>query len=110
MLFLRTRLPLTLEQVSKIYPWLEIRVRFQEIGIFSIEPGASTTTKNPNLSSNLQNMTINVTPQVMASTTVHATSTTSANTIGMENTGTPINYIIMAFLLIMSGLIVSKRR
>lgn len=41
-----------------------------------------------------------------------ATSTlvNAANTIGMQGTGTPINYLIMALLIVTSGLLVSKRR
>ena len=32
----------------------------------------------------------------------------ASNTIAMQNTGTPINYLIMAILMILSGLLVSK--
>ena len=37
-------------------------------------------------------------------------STVNAETIGMQNTGTPINYLILAILAVISGLILPRRK
>ena len=93
----------TFDNVTVGDPFLHISGWTTGPGIYAFGASISSDTYNF-FSLGVNSLTINAIPQANA-----ATSTTT-NTIGMQNTGTPINYIIMAFLLIMSGLIVSKRR
>ncbi|MBP1944804.1 hypothetical protein [Methanobacterium petrolearium] len=63
---------------------------------------------------NLQRQQLGITPITSNATTPKNTQVTAAtktgNTVGMQNTGTPINYMILVILLIVSGMIMPKRR
>ena len=86
--------------VPKLDPWLKLNVKVLRSGIFNVNPTVTTTTYDPTLGSNIQQITINAVNEVKA----------TSKTVGMQNTGLPINYLILAILAIISGLLVPKRK
>ena len=76
------------------------------LGNFQFTESITSMTDNVN-NLGITPITINaVTPETTSTSQVNAATTT----VEMENTGTPINYIAMAIFLIISGLILEKKR
>lgn len=91
--------------VPKLDPWIKLNVLVLNSGAFNIISGVTTSTYDPNLGSNIQQITVN------AVQTARAVSVTSSTrTIGMQKTGMPINYLILAILAVFGGLILPKRK
>lgn len=91
--------------VPKLDPWIKLNVLVLNSGAFNIISGVTTSTYDPNLGSNIQQITINAV-QAASATSV----TSSTRTIGMQKTGIPINYLILAILAVFGGLIIPKRK
>jgi len=82
-------------------PTLQIRVKVLSAGNFVFTPRLTTDTYD--LSIHIQSITVNAQkdPVVVNGAT---------NTIGMQNTGAPIAQLLLAVLMVLGGLFVSKRR
>ncbi|MDD1763692.1 MAG: hypothetical protein LUQ70_03135, partial [Methanobacteriaceae archaeon] len=70
-------------------------------GQYLLNPTLSTSTFDPTLNSNLQSININAQEE----TTVRA-----AGTIGMQTTGAPIAGVILAVLLVLGGLLATRKQ
>jgi uncharacterized repeat protein (TIGR01451 family) len=84
--------------VGDPYMWLSLRI--VEAGQYLLNPTLSTSTFDPTLNSNLQSININAQEE----TTVRA-----AGTIGMQTTGAPLSGIAIAILLVLGGLVGTRR-
>jgi uncharacterized repeat protein (TIGR01451 family) len=93
--------------VGDPYLWLDLNVL--SAGSFNIKPIVTVSGYNPNLENNIGSLLVNV---VSASTndmiTVNAASETS--TVPMQATGMPFAGLIMALLMVGSGLALGKRK
>lgn len=74
----------------------------QKAGKYVITPEISTTSYDPNLSSNIQSATV----------IVHEANKniTALKTVSMQNTGIPIGVLISAILMLLGGCIISKKK
>lgn len=80
------------------YMWLSLRI--VEAGQYLLNPTLTTSTFDPTLNSNLQSITINAQEE----TTVRA-----AGTISMQTTGAQLAGIAIAILLVLGGLVGTRR-
>ena len=90
--------------VGDPYLWLSLRVT--QAGQYLINPTLTTSTYDPTLNTNTQSLTVNAAAEEPE--TVNAQ--TETKTIGMQKTGMPVNYLILALLLLIGGYIVPKRK
>ncbi len=81
-------------------PWIKLNVLVLNSGAFDINPSVSTSTYDPTLESNVQQITINA----------KETANAASKTIRMQNTGLPVAGLILAMLAVFSGLLVSKSK
>lgn len=88
-----------------IDPEAWVQLIAQAAGQITITPLLSTLTNDPNISSNIQSININV-HAASTSTTTPATG----NTIGMQTTGIPIAMLITAILMVLGGSLVPRRK
>ena len=88
-------------------PYLFLSVRAADGGTYTITPKMTSSTYNLNTGSNGA-----ITMQVQSnnSSTTNSTVIGALTTIGMQKTGFPLNYIILAVLIVLGGLGVSKRK
>jgi uncharacterized repeat protein (TIGR01451 family) len=86
-------------------PNLWANVRVVSIGSFILKPILSTDTYDPTLNNDIQPININVKAVSQGSQTE-----VNAQTVGMQTTGLPIGVLLMAMLMVLSGLIVPKRK
>jgi len=87
--------------VGDPYAW--VRVRAMNGGSFIFRPILTTDTYDPNIESNIQALNVNVQAAGGSSETVHA------QTVGMQKTGTPLIGMVLAVLMVLGGLISTKR-
>ncbi len=85
--------------------WADVRVL--NIGSFILRPFLSTETYDPTLNNDIQPITINV---QAASQESQAQVNAQTQTIGMQTTGTPIGLLLLAVLMVLSGIITPKRK
>lgn len=80
-----------------------VRVRSQNVGSFLFRPTLTTDTDDPNIESSIQTVTVNVQAASGSSETVHA------QTVPMQETGTPLIGMVLAILMVLGGLISTKK-
>lgn len=83
-------------------PYLHITGKNKEIGSSSFNAIIDSATYNSN--------TEGVTPLIISTNSINNSTVNAADTISMQNTGIPLNYLIMAMLLVIGGLIIPKRK
>jgi len=95
--------------VGDPYAW--VRVRALNVGSFIFRPTLTTGIDDPNIESNIQRLTLNVQaageptePTETSSETVHA------QTVGMQETGTPMAGIVLAVLMVIGGFISTRKK
>ena len=84
--------------VGDPYMWLNLRIL--RAGQYTINPRLSTSTYDPTLNEDIQSITVNA---VSGTTIVHG------KTIGMQTTGMPIAAVILAVLILVGGMLYSKK-
>lgn len=82
-------------------PVMNISLFVAKTGIYNINPSLSTSSYDPTLSSSVQSLTVNAAEQ---------TSNGGNGTVPMQNTGAPLNYLLMAVLMILGGFLVPRRK
>jgi uncharacterized repeat protein (TIGR01451 family) len=87
--------------VGDPYAW--VRVRSLNVGSFLFRPTLTTDTDDPNIESSIQTVTVNVQAAGGSSETVHA------QTVPMQTTGTPLIGMVLAILMVLGGLISTKK-
>ncbi len=95
-----------LENLTVCDPTLNVLTRIITPGKYTIQPVLSTLTYYPNLKNSAQSTMVNAAAQ--PSTTVNATSSTT-KTIGMQDTGGPLNYLLLAVLMVITGLVPKRK-
>jgi uncharacterized repeat protein (TIGR01451 family) len=83
-------------------PYLHITGKNNKIGSSSFNAIIDSATYNNN--------TEGVTPLVISTSSINNTKVNATSTVSMKPTGIPLNYLIIAILLIISGLVVPKRK
>jgi len=91
--------------VGDPYLWLSLRVA--QAGHYLINPTLTTSTYDPTLNTNTQFLTVNAQAAVEPET---VNAQTETKTVRMQKTGIPINYLLLALLLVIGGYIVPKRK
>lgn len=89
----------TLENVPKGDPYLYISGRLIRAGTYIFGSSISSETYNIN-SQGVNPLKINAASEAKAAT----------ETVGMQETGLPVNYMILAILIVLSGFLVPKRK
>lgn len=91
--------------VGDPYLWLSLRVA--QAGQYLINPTLTTSTYDPTLNTNTQSLTVNAQAAVEPET---VNAQTETKTVGMQKTGIPVNYLVLALLLLIGGYLVPKRK
>ncbi|MGB9978824.1 Ig-like domain repeat protein [Methanobacterium sp.] len=99
----------TLNLVPVGDPYLFLSVKAVSSGIYTIAPSMTSSTYNLNTGSNGV-ITMQVQPQSSNSSTTNSTVISALTTICMQKTGLPLNYIILAVLIVLGGLGAAKRK
>ena len=86
-------------------PNLWANVRVVSIGSFILRPFLNTETYDPTLNNDIQTININV-----KALSEDSQAEVNAQTVGMQTTGLPIGALLMAMLMVLSGIIVPKRK
>ncbi|MDO8870551.1 MAG: PQQ-binding-like beta-propeller repeat protein [Methanobacteriaceae archaeon] len=89
-----------LGDLGVIDPYLNVWTKVLAKGTYAISPILSTLTYDPNLARNTQSIVINA----------QAASNNSTDDVGMQHTGVPIGAAIVAFLMVLGGIVSSKKR
>ena len=89
-------------------PTLNVITEILKAGTYTIKPLLTTLTYDPNLVNNVQTIVVNA-QSITSNTTGNQTANT-INTIGMQKTGIPLNYLIMAILIVVGGFVIPKRK
>ena len=99
----------TLDSVPVGDPYLYLTVQAAGDGTYKITPNINSTTYNLNtVDSGI--ITINVQSNNNNNSNNESTvNTATKTTIGLQETGLPLNYIILALFMVISGLITSKK-
>ena len=104
-----------LGNLPEVDPWLKVNLKVLKEGNFNINPAVTTSTYDPTLESSVKGTTLNTVGVIDTSnqstdekTTVNAASKTT-KTIGMQDTGLPLNYLILAVLMVIGGLVPKKK-
>jgi predicted outer membrane repeat protein len=108
----------TMDSVEVGDPYLYITGKNTKTGTSSFTATINSSTYNVNTQgvtpisiSTQSNSNNNNTTTVNASSTVNNTTTVNASsTVSMQHTGIPLNYLLIAVLLVIGGLIVPKRK
>jgi uncharacterized repeat protein (TIGR01451 family) len=82
-------------------PVMNISLFVVQAGIYPINPALWTSTYDPTLGSSVQSLTVIAAEQ---------TSNGINGTIPMQDTGVPLNYLLMAVLMILGGFLVPRRK
>jgi len=82
-------------------PIMNISLFVAKTGIYNINPSLSTSSYDPTIGSSVQSLTVIAAEQ---------TSNGGNGTVPMQNTGAPLNYLLMAVLLILGGFLVPRRK
>ncbi|HEX3013691.1 MAG TPA: tandem-95 repeat protein, partial [Methanobacterium sp.] len=99
----------TLDSVPVGDPYLYLTVKAADGGTYKITPSTTSATYNMN-SGNSGIIIINVQPNNSNSNSGNTVNAASKTTIGLQKTGLPLNYLILAVLMVLSGLVVPKRK
>lgn len=94
--------------VGDPYLWLSLRVA--QAGQYLINPTLTTSTYDPTLNNNIQSLTINAAAAETEKETETVNAQTETKTVGMQKTGIPVNYLILALLLIIGGYLTPKQK
>ncbi|HII84266.1 MAG TPA: DUF11 domain-containing protein [Methanobacterium subterraneum] len=89
-------------------PYARVSVRALDVGSFIFRPTLTTDTDDPNLESNIQTLTVDV--QAAGEPTETSSETVNAQTVGMQETGTPILRIVLAILMVLGGFISTLKK
>jgi uncharacterized repeat protein (TIGR01451 family) len=102
----------TLDSVPVGDPYLYFTVKAAGDGTYKITPGIDSATYNSGSSDgitiNVQSSSSNDNPN--SSGNGGSSTVKAASTISMQKTGLPLNYLILALFIVISGLIVPKRK
>ncbi|MEN6552759.1 MAG: right-handed parallel beta-helix repeat-containing protein [Methanobacterium sp.] len=88
--------------VPIIDPWVKLNVLILNSEAFNINPSVSTSTYDPTLGGNVQQITINAIQPTKA--------VSSTKTLRMQETGLPVAGLILGIFAIFGGLLVPKRK
>lgn len=99
----------TLNSVPVGDPYLFLSVKATTGGIYTITPSMTSSTYNLNTGGNGA-ITMQVQQSSSNSSTTNSKVISALTTIGMQKTGFPLNYIILAVLIVLGGLGVAKRK
>ena len=99
----------TLNSVPVGDPYLFLSVKATNGGTYTITPKMTSSTYNLNTGSNAA-ITMQVQQSGSNSSTTNSTVISTLTTISMQKTGFPLNYIILALLIVLGGLGVAKRK
>ena len=86
-------------------PWIKLDVLVLNSGAFNINPSVSTSTYDPTLGDNVQQITINAIQPAKAASTLSSTKT-----VRMQETGLPVAGLILAIFAVFGGLLAPKRK
>jgi len=89
-----------LGDLGVIDPYLNVWTKVLAKGTYFISPVLSTLTYDPNLANSTQSIVVNA----------QAASNNDTNDVGMQHTGVPIGAAIVAFLMVLGGIVSSKKR
>ncbi len=89
-----------LGDLGVIDPYLNVWTKVLAKGTYAISPVLSTLTYDPNLASSTQSIIVSA----------QAASNNSTDDVGMQHTGVPIGAAIVAFLMVLGGIVSSKKR
>jgi uncharacterized repeat protein (TIGR01451 family) len=84
-------------------PVMNISLFVAKSGTYSINPSLSTSTYDPTIGSSVQSLT------VMAAEK-NSTNSNVSDKVPMQDTGVPLNYLLMAVLMILGGFLVPRRK
>ncbi|MBI5460311.1 DUF11 domain-containing protein, partial [Methanobacterium sp.] len=84
-------------------PTAWVRVKILSAGNFVFAPSMTTDTYDPNLSSNIQTLTVNA-------QNVPENNVVNGQTVGMQTTGAPIAQLLLAVLMVLGGFLLPKRK
>ena len=99
----------TLANVAVGDPYLYITGKTNKAGSYLFTSSISSDTYNIN-THDITPITINViSPTAPANPVTQVNAASNTKTIGMQETGTPMNYLILAILAVLSGLILPRR-
>ena len=101
----------TLDSVPVGDPYLYLAVQAAGDGTYNITPDIISDTYNTNTGDN-GNITINVQPNNnnnRNSDNENTVKAASKTTIGLQDTGLPLNYLLLAVLMVLSGLVPKRR-
>lgn len=85
-------------------PYARVRVRALNGGSFIFRPTLTTDTYDPTIGSNIQALNVNVQAAGGLSENVHA------QTVGMQETGTPMVGMVLAILMVLGGFISTRKK
>lgn len=88
--------------VGDPYMWLDLKIL--KAGQYLINPRLSTTTYDPTLNRDTQSLTVNA-----ADKTTPTPQPVHGKTVGMQTTGVPVAALIFAVLLVLGGLVYTKK-
>lgn len=89
-----------LGDLGVIDPYLNVWTKVLAKGTYAISPVLSTLTYDPNLASSTQSIVVSA----------QAASNNSTDDVGMQHTGVPIGAAILAILMVLGGIVSSKKR
>ena len=105
--------------VGDPYMWLSLRVA--QAGNYSINPILSTSTYDPTLNSSVHSLAVSAAPNNTntndnngnsTGNTTHAVTNVNAavkTSIGLQETGLPFNYLILAIIMVIGGLVPRRK-
>ncbi|MDP3034811.1 MAG: DUF11 domain-containing protein [Methanobacteriaceae archaeon] len=82
-------------------PVMNISLFVAKSGIYTINPSLRTSTYDPTLGSSVQSLTVNAAEQTINSIN---------EKVPMQDTGVPLNYLLMAVLMILGGFLVPHKK
>ena len=111
----------TIGDVPKGDPYMWLSLRVADAGQYLINPILSTSSYDPTLNSNIQSLTINAIAKITQVPVVQVPVTqvpvvnseskiTKTTTIRMQETGIPIPLMVLAILMVLGGLLGTRRK
>ncbi len=89
-----------LGDLEVIDPYLNVWTKVLAKGTYAISPVLSTLTYDPNLANSTQSIVVSA----------QAANNNDTDDVGMQHTGVPIGAAIVAFLMVLGGIVSSKKR
>ena len=87
-------------------PVMNISLFVAKSGIYTINPSLRTSTYDPTLGSSVQSLTVNAAEQ----TSTGGDGDGINGKVPMQDTGVPLNYLVLAVLMIIGGFLVPRRK